>query len=247
MIQIRDLIFRYGENPPLFSGFNWTVDRGESWAVLGSSGCGKTTLLNLLAGLQSAESGSIRIDGRELERPRPETGLILQNHGLMPWATVWKNIELGFRIRRFYGADGKHAPLSYRKDKKAEKETIRLIMEKTGIASLAQRFPHQLSGGQQQRTAIARTLVLGPDLLLMDEPFSSLDATTRENLCTLVRTLDKENLYSRILVTHSIDTALKMGDRLLVLKGSGKEAVILDNKPGAEEKIRLILGADFEE
>lgn len=246
MIEIRNLTFRYGENPPLFSDLNWTVGRGESWAVLGASGCGKTTLLNILAGLKKYQSGTISIEGKHLERPRPETGLILQNHGLMPWATVAKNIELGFRIRRFYGPDGKHAPGNYKKDKKEEREKVLHIMEKTGLAQLSGRYPHQLSGGQLQRTAIARTLVLKPDLLLMDEPFSSLDAPTRDNLCKLVRTLDKENLYSRILVTHSIETALKMGDRILIFGNAGKEPVVLKNESGAEESIHRLLGAEFE-
>lgn len=246
MIEIEDLSFRYGSETPLFSHLHWKVEKGETWAVLGSSGCGKTTLLNLLAGLIKAQSGKITINEYDLNRPRPETGLILQNHGLMPWATVSKNIELGFRIRRFYGPDGKHTPRSYKKNKKQERILVDEMMEKTGIAPLAKRFPHQLSGGQQQRTAIARTLVLKPDLLLLDEPFSSLDNPTRENLIDLVKKLDKENLYSRILVTHSIETAIAMGEKILILRGPAKEPVILSGTEKRKERILEYLGEDYE-
>lgn len=253
MVEISDLEFRYQNNQPLFSGFNWKVETGESWAVLGSSGSGKTTLLHLLASLKTPVSGEISIGGERLERPRPGTGLILQNHGLLPWATVEKNIELGFRIRRFYGPDGKHAPGDYLKDKDAESEQARYWMEKTGIASLAKRYPHQLSGGQQQRAAIARTMVLKPDLLLMDEPFSALDITTRKSLRELIMYLEKERSYCRILVTHSVDEALIMGEKILVLRGQGKENVILENSRsekdliGLTDRIHDLLGEDFEE
>ena len=118
MIDVRNLTFRYGDGPSLFENFSWHVGEGEAWSVLGSSGCGKTTLLHILAGLKKIESGEAAVGGTVLERPRPGTGLILQNHGLLPWATVERNIELGFRIRRFYGPDGRHAPSSYRKDRK---------------------------------------------------------------------------------------------------------------------------------
>lgn len=247
MIEIRDLTFRYGDGPPLFENFSWHVGESEAWSVLGSSGCGKTTLLHILAGLKQCESGEAAVGGTVLERPRPDTGLILQNHGLLPWATVETNIELGFRIRRFYGPDGRHAPSNYRKDRNGEKAKTNQWMEKMDIASLAKRFPHQLSGGQQQRTAIARTMVLHPDLLLMDEPFSALDAPTRDRLGLLVRELEQEKSLTGILVTHSIDEALKMGDLILVLRGPGKEPVVLENSGDiTAREIRRILGENFD-
>ncbi|MBI9097577.1 MAG: ATP-binding cassette domain-containing protein [Spirochaetaceae bacterium] len=253
MIKIQDLLFQYNENPPLFENFCWKVEEGESWSILGASGAGKTTLLHLLASLKKPQKGMIEIQGEPLTRPRPATGLILQNHGLLPWATVEKNIELGFRIRRFYGPDGKHSPADYKTDRKTEKLQTALWMEKMGIDALGKRYPHEISGGQQQRTAIARTLILQPDLLLMDEPFSSLDSPTRNSLQKLVINLNREESFSRILVTHSIEEALIMGNRILILRGNGKEPVIMENSSVSQKakelalKIQVILGEDFDQ
>jgi NitT/TauT family transport system ATP-binding protein len=110
MILLKNLNFSYAESPPVFENFNWEVKRGERWAILGASGFGKSTLLYLLAGLRFPSSGELLVDGEKLVRPRPHTGLILQEYGLLPWATVYENIGLGRRIRTFYGADGVHAP-----------------------------------------------------------------------------------------------------------------------------------------
>ena len=203
--------------------------------MLGASGSGKTTLLHLLASLKKPNYGLIEINGTELHKPRPETGLILQNHGLLPWATVEKNIELGFKIRRFYGPDGKHSPANYIKDIEQEKKAVKLWMDKMGIGELKNRYPRQISGGQLQRTAIARTLILKPDLLLMDEPFSSLDPGTRASLQKLVVDLNIEKTCSRVLVTHSIEEALIMGSRILVLRKENEPPLVIDN-PGFKDR-----------
>jgi NitT/TauT family transport system ATP-binding protein len=182
MLQVDSLTYSYADGPPVFEEFNWRVESEESWAVLGPSGCGKTTLLYLLAGLRLPTGGEIRIDGQVLTRPRPKTGLILQDYGLLPWATVRQNAALGLRVRRFYGPDGTHAPEDFQAG-----YSVDPWLERLGLLSQAEKYPSQISGGQRQRTAIARTLVLQPDLLLMDEPFSSLDAPTREGLQVLTR------------------------------------------------------------
>ena len=161
----------------IFDKFSWEVQRAESWAVLGPSGCGKTTLLYLLAGLLQPASGAILIDDQPILRPRPKSGLILQDYGLLPWATVQQNCNLGLKIRKYYGADGIHAP-----NEKQSFSVEKNWLHELGLDKFADKYPSQLSGGQRQRTAIARTLSLQPDLLLMDEPFSSLDVPTRENL-----------------------------------------------------------------
>ena len=114
MIAFEALTYHYPNGPTIFQDFNWRAERGEAWAVLGPSGCGKTTLLYLLAGLRFPSAGRLLIDGRPLDRPRPYTGLILQDYGLLPWATVCQNAELGLRVRTFYGPDGKHAPQDFR-------------------------------------------------------------------------------------------------------------------------------------
>ena len=113
MIQLERLTFGYGHGTPVFQDFTWTAARGEAWAVLGPSGCGKSTLLNILAGLVQPASGFVRIDGQNLTRPRPQTGLIIQDYGLLPWATVRENARLGLRVRNYYGPDGIHAPDGY--------------------------------------------------------------------------------------------------------------------------------------
>ena len=109
MIRLQSLTFAYPRSTPLLQDFSWQIDRGETWAVLGASGCGKTTLLYLLAGLMRPNMGKMQIDGQPLSRPRPRTGLILQDYGLLPWATVSENAELGLKVRNFYGADGRRS------------------------------------------------------------------------------------------------------------------------------------------
>ncbi|MDO9301625.1 MAG: ATP-binding cassette domain-containing protein, partial [Anaerolineales bacterium] len=187
MINVHSLTFGYPHTAPIFQDFNWTVQRGETWAILGSSGCGKTTLLYLLAGLRFPTKGDIEIDGERLARPRPRSGLILQDYGLLPWATVRENAGLGLQVRDFYGEDGKHTPKNFQPENNSE-----YWLTKLGLDEVADKYPAQISGGQRQRTAIARTLALSPDLLLMDEPFSSLDAITREDLQNLTLSLCAE-------------------------------------------------------
>ena len=113
MIEIDSITFAYPHTSPLFESFSLEISRGETWAILGPSGCGKTTLLYLLAGLRQPTEGSIRIDGSLLARPRPHSGLILQDYGLLPWSSVRENVELGLRLRKFYGPDGTHTPENY--------------------------------------------------------------------------------------------------------------------------------------
>ena len=234
MINLHSLTFAYPHSAPLFQNFNWGVQHGETWAVLGTSGCGKTTLLYLLAGLQHASDGQILIDGKALTRPRPRTGLILQDYGLLPWATVRENAELGLKVRNFYGADGVHTPQDYRSE-----HDITPWLERLGISKFADKYPSQISGGQRQRTAIARTLALQPDLLLMDEPFSSLDAVIREDLQRLTLELCAENGITLAIVTHNIEEAAAMGRKILLLgEPPNQQARIFDNPTAGEERHR---------
>jgi ABC-type nitrate/sulfonate/bicarbonate transport system ATPase subunit len=215
MISIQSLSFSYPHTAPIFQDFDWKVERGETWSILGTSGCGKTTLLYLLAGLRFPIQGVIRIDGERLVRPRPRSGLILQDYGLLPWETVRENAGLGLRVREFYGDDGKHTPPNF------EPETnVDYWLTKLGLEEVAGKYPSQISGGQRQRTAIARTLVLSPDLLLMDEPFSSLDAITREDLQHLTLSLCREQNLTLVIVTHSIEEAIALGSKILLLDSS---------------------------
>jgi len=228
MIYLQSLTFAYPQSPTLFENFNWHVQRGETWAVLGTSGCGKTTLLYLLTGLQHPSEGKILIDGKPLTRPRPRTGLILQDYGLLPWATVRGNAELGLKVRNFYGADGIHTPQDYRSER-----DVTPWLDRLGIASIAEKYPSQISGGQRQRAAIARTLALQPDLLLMDEPFSSLDAVIREDLQNLTLELCAEEDITLIIVTHNIEEAAVMGKKILLLGTPPNQQVRAFDNPTA--------------
>lgn len=235
MIELDSISFGYQPALPIFANFSWQVQRGEAWAVIGPSGCGKSTLLSLIAGLQRPQQGIIRVDGKPLTRPRPQTGLIIQDYGLLPWATVRENARLGLRVRNFYGPDGVHAPADYQRTLDVEPWLDRL-----GLLPFAEQYPAQLSGGQRQRTAIARTLALNPDILLMDEPFSSLDAPTREGLQRLTLELWQENRLTLILVTHAIEEAALLGQKILLLnQPPNRTAQVIENplnlQPGYRE------------
>lgn len=239
MIHVKDLTFGYPKQRSLFEGFDWHVAPHETWAVVGPSGCGKSTLLYLLAGLRHPASGEIRVGGEKLTRPRPRTGLILQDFGLLPWATVAENAALGLQIRRFYGPDGLHAPDSDRIESLEMRSLVRSWLARLGIAELRDQYPAQISGGQRQRTAIARTLAMNPDLLLMDEPFSSLDALTREDLERLTLEIRSETEVTTILVTHNIEEAVYMGQRLLVLNHPPhKKPMVIENPEAGQASYR---------
>jgi NitT/TauT family transport system ATP-binding protein len=234
MIELHNLTYHYANQKPIFQDFSWKILRGEMWAILGSSGCGKSTLLYLLAGLRLPSTGNVFINGKPLERPRPHTGLIIQDYGLLPWATVRENAELGERIRVFYGPDGTHAPSDFQPSKNVDPWLDRLR-----LLPLADKYPSQISGGQRQRTAIARTLALEPDLLLMDEPFSSLDAPTRESLQNLTIELQKEQDLTLTIVTHSIEEAAVLGRKILLLNDPPNTTPkVIDNPFAARKNFR---------
>ncbi len=231
MVAVEDLSFAYPRHDPIFAGFTWRVRRGDVWAVLGPSGSGKSTLLLLLAGLLRPSSGGITIDSASLTRPRPGTGLILQEYGLLPWATLRENAGLGLRVRRFYGPDGRHAPRGDRVAQEQISARAAQWLKRLDINGVADRYPAQVSGGQRQRAAIARALALNPDLLLMDEPFAALDAPTREDLQRLTLDLSVEARLTVILVTHSIEEAAFVGQRILVLRRGTNDATEVVENP----------------
>jgi NitT/TauT family transport system ATP-binding protein len=227
MIEVEGLVFTYGGAFPTFDGFNLCVARGEAWTVIGPSGCGKSTMLYLLAGLRSPSSGRIQIAGEPLLRPRPGTGLVLQDHGLLPWATVRENARLGLTILALYGPDGRHAPADEVVDRGEADKRVDHWPSWLAIDHLRDQYPGQLSRGQRQRAAIARTLALVTDLLLMDEPFAALDAPIRLDLQQVMTHFHRDPRLTSITVTHDIEEAVFLGQKILVLKGEGNRTAQL--------------------
>ncbi len=235
MIEVKNLRFGYGNGALLFENFTFTIERGEAWTVIGPSGCGKTTLLYLIAGLNKPVGGEIRISGEKISRARPSTGLVLQDHGLLPWATVLENARLGLKIRKFYGPDGKHSPVNLKIDAKKDESLVNYWLNWLGIQQLVDKYPAQLSRGQRQRAAIARTLVLEPDFLLMDEPFSALDAPIREELQKVMNGFHQASGLTSLTVTHDIEEAIVLGEKILVLSDScNRKPKVIDNPLSGE-------------
>lgn len=208
------------------SGIDLAIEGGGSCVIIGPTGCGKTSLLYLLAGLTGPTAGTVSISGKPLSGIRQETSLILQQHGLFPWKNAYDNASLGLTLRHV--------------DPDERLKTTRRLMEEMGIWEVRESYPAQLSGGQRQRVAISRSLASGPDLLLMDEPFSALDAMTRETLQDLVLSLWKERGFTFVLVTHSIEEAVFLGKRIAIISPRpGRIAHIVDNPGMGDNGYRL--------
>lgn len=183
--------------------FSLDIKKGELISIVGPSGCGKTTVLRMIAGLLEPSSGSIMIEGRPCTVPGPDRGMVFQDFALLPWRTVIKNVELGLEIAGIPAAERR---------KMAEK-----YLEIVGLEKFANSRVNELSGGMKQRVGIARALVNKPDVLLMDEPFGALDAQTRNIMqAGLIKILDKTD-QTIIFVTHSVDEAVYLSDRIVVL------------------------------
>lgn len=219
MISIENLSVNYKSDSDVYtaiSGINLTIPEGGTLAVIGPSGCGKSTLLKAVAGLIPEYEGTIKINGDELNPKKQTIGFMPQNYGLLPWRTVIDNIRLGMKIKR--------AP------ELLDRKVLKKLMRQLGIEGLGHRYPAELSGGQQQRVALARVFALQPDVLLMDEPFSALDAITREEMQDVFLKLWQKNNVSTIFVTHYVEEALYLGQRIAVLSASsGNINRIVDN------------------
>ncbi|MGM0432481.1 MAG: ABC transporter ATP-binding protein [Spirochaetota bacterium] len=195
---------------PLFRQLTRTFEPGSIHAVIGASGCGKTTLLYLLAGLYIPDSGTILFEEADAEHST-QRAIILQDYGLFPWKRVRENISLGLRLR---------GESTVQTTEKTER-----IMEELGIAHLARAYPAKISGGERQRVAIARAVVLEPKVLLMDEPFSSLDAMNREHMQELLLTTHRQHSMTVVLVTHSIEEAAYVSSHIHVMRRSDASGI----------------------
>jgi NitT/TauT family transport system ATP-binding protein len=182
---------------------NATIERGEFISLVGPSGCGKTTLLRIVAGLEPASAGAVLLDGRAVRAPGGDRGFVFQSDNLLPWRTVFDNAIIGPEIAGRTGA--------------VEKDRIRDLLRLVGLDGFENYFPRQLSGGMRQRVNLARALAIDPDILLMDEPFSALDAQTREIMQTELMRIWEEGRKTVLFVTHQIDEAVFLSDRVLVL------------------------------
>jgi len=179
------------------------MERGAFISLVGPSGCGKTTLLRIVAGLEPASTGAVLLDGRAVQAPGPDRGFVFQSDNLLPWRTVFDNAVIGPEIAGRTGA--------------AVKDRIRGLLRLVGLGGFENYFPRQLSGGMRQRVNLARALAVDPDILLMDEPFSALDAQTREIMQTELMRIWEEGRKTVLFVTHQIDEAVFLSDRVLVL------------------------------
>ena len=190
-------------NGPLqaLRGIDLTLDDGEFVSIVGASGCGKSTLLRIVAGLESASAGELLLDGKPLLGPGKDRGMVFQQYTLFPWLSALENVEFALS----------HLP------KKQRASVARTFLEVVGLLNFADSYPHQLSGGMQQRVAIARALALRPSILLMDEPFGALDAQTRGLMQELLLSVWERDRLSVLFVTHDIDEAIFLADRICVL------------------------------
>ncbi len=215
MLEVKNLYKSYGERN-ILKNISFSLDKGETLSIIGPSGCGKSTLLLSLAELNDITNGEIKDKFRD-------KALILQNNSLFPWKTIKQNIELGLISRRFSKVD-------------INKE-INLIAEDLNITHILDKYPSEVSGGERQRAAVARSLVLNPDLLLLDEPSSALDSINKEKFQNLLCKLQEKYNMVYIIVTHNIEEAVVLGKKIAVMS-NGKIKKIIDNPYYGRHDIR---------
>ena len=229
MLQLQDVFLEYqrpeGNMLTVLDHINLNIKEGERWAVIGPSGCGKSSMLHVLAGLQAVTSGTVQYQGAAHTKPNGEISVILQEYGLFPWKTVEQNVGL---------------PLELQKAPKAKIQSrVQELLAQLQLSEHGKKYPAELSGGQRQRVAIARALIAQPKVLLMDEPFSALDALTRETMQNIVLELCEQQNLTLVLVTHNIEEAIFLGQKIAVFSdNSDKIRHIADNSHSGEISYR---------
>jgi len=198
---------------PVFDNVNFSVAKGEFVCIIGHSGCGKTTILNVLAGLESASSGHVFMDNREVAGPSLERGVVFQGHALMPWLTVYANIAFAVR--------SKWPQWSRAKVDEHVQQYVRLV----GLTSAIDKKPSALSGGMKQRVGIARAFAIQPRMLLLDEPFGALDALTRGTIQDELLRICAETHQTVFMITHDVDEAILLADRILLMSNGPRARV----------------------
>lgn len=185
---------------------NLKIEKGEFVSLIGHSGCGKSTVLNIVAGLYQATRGGVLLDGREVSEPGPERAVVFQNHSLLPWLTVWQNVELAVST-----------VFKNKKSKAEKREWIEHNLNLVHMEHALDKRPDEISGGMKQRVGIARALAMEPEVLLMDEPFGALDALTRAHLQDSLMEIQATLQNTVIMVTHDVDEAVLLSDRIVMM------------------------------
>ena len=180
------------------------VDRGEFLVIVGPSGCGKTTFINAVAGLLAPAEGTVLVSGKPVAGPGPDRAMVFQDYALLPWLSVWDNVAFGLDLQGHLRRPG-------------ARDKIQKFIDLVGLSGFEKSYPHELSGGMRQRVGLARALVIEPDILLMDEPFAAVDAMTREVMQGELERIISETGQTVIFITHSIDEAIALGDRVVVI------------------------------
>lgn len=228
MIRIKNLSVAYegrNSNNMALKDITLELAAGETCAIIGPSGCGKSTLLKVLAGIIKKFDGTVEINGQAVRPQKQKIGFIPQNYGLLPWKTIYENIRLGVKIKNKQAGDNEQNQAA--------------MVQLLGLGGLEHRYPGELSGGQQQRVALARAFLLQPDLLLMDEPFSALDAMTREEIQNVFLQVWRKHSVSTILVTHHVEEAVYLGRKIVILSATpGRVSKIIDNPLFGIEGVR---------
>ena len=197
---------RDGQTNPVLQGIDLQVQRGEFIALIGHSGCGKSTVLNIVAGLLQPTRGGVILDGREVNAPGPDRAVVFQNHSLLPWLTVYQNVEIA--VDKIFART---------RSKAERRDWILHNLEMVNMAHALQRLPSEISGGMKQRVGIARALAMEPKVLLLDEPFGALDALTRAHLQDEVMRIQAELHNTVLMITHDVDEAVLLCDRIVMM------------------------------
>ncbi len=210
---------------------NFFIREGEFASIIGHSGCGKSTVLNIIAGLYQATSGGVILDGREVKDPGPDRAVVFQSHALMPWLSVFDNV--GLAVEQVFRDS---------KTKAERREWIEHNLRLVKMEHAMRKMPHEISGGMKQRVGIARCLAMQPKVMLMDEPFGALDALTRANLQDSVMEIQKELNTTIILITHDVDEAVLMSDKIVMMSNgpAAKVGELLEvDLPRPRERVAL--------
>ncbi|MFM8901610.1 MAG: ABC transporter ATP-binding protein [Burkholderiales bacterium] len=209
-LRIEGLAKTFTADKPVFADVSFTLAQGEFVCIIGHSGCGKTTILNVLAGLDQASSGHVFMDGREVAGPSLERGVVFQGHALMPWLTVRKNIAFAVESR---WPDWSTAQVSAQVEK---------YVAQVGLTAALDKKPSQLSGGMKQRVGIARAFSIQPKMLLLDEPFGALDALTRGTIQDELMRIVRQTQQTVFMITHDVDEAILLADRILLMSNGSE-------------------------